>query len=144
LGVDPALKASVLSRDSPDCPSMKTSNFLVVFSAVSVALLTAVAGAAPAMKPGQITADEATRLAVYSPRPDYPLVARQRSITGSGVVLVKVNDRGLVTSATMAQSTDSPILDAAATAGFKRWRFKSGRSFWFRSPITFTTKLSFH
>lgn len=90
------------------------------------------------MEPGQISDKEAEKLSVYAPRPVYPFVARQRQITGSGVVLVKVDSTGTVTSATMRQSTGSPILDGAATSGFKRWRFKPGRAFWFRSPITFT------
>lgn len=96
--------------------------------------------AAPAMKPGQISSQEAERLAVSMYPPEYPLAARRKSITGSGVVLVKVNKRGFVTSATMAQSTGSPILDNAALSAFKSWRFKAGRAFWFRSPITFAKK----
>lgn len=90
------------------------------------------------MEPGQIPDKEAEKLAVFSPRPEYPLIARQRKITGSGVVVIRVNKAGIVTSAEMRQSTGSPILDGAATSAFRRWCFKPGRAFWFRSPITFT------
>jgi protein TonB len=90
------------------------------------------------MEPGEIFYKEAQKLAIYSPTPVYPLTARRDKITGSGVVLVKVDSKGIVTSATMRQSTGSPILDNAAKSGFNRWRFKPGRAFWFRMPITFT------
>jgi protein TonB len=90
------------------------------------------------MEPGEFSEIEVKKLALFAPRPEYPFVARQRKITGSGVVVVKVDATGIVTSATMRQSTGSPILDRAATSGFRRWRFKPGRAFWFRSPITFT------
>src|SRR6478736_1166600 len=45
---------------------------------------------------------------------------------------------GAVTSAEMAQSTGSPILDNAATSAFRRWRFKPGTVSRVRTPITFT------
>lgn len=86
----------------------------------------------------RISDKEAQKLAIKSPRPEYPLIARQQKITGSGVVLVRVNSAGIVSSATMFQSTGSPILDRAATSGFKRWRFRPGEPFYFRTPITFT------
>src|SRR3954464_5904422 len=45
---------------------------------------------------------------------------------------------GAVTSAEMAQSTGSPVLDNAATSAFRRWRFKPGTVSKVRTPITFT------
>ncbi|PZR73544.1 MAG: hypothetical protein DLM73_10465 [Chthoniobacterales bacterium] len=79
------------------------------------------------------------RYAVYAPRPDYPLVARQQKITGSGVVRMKINSAGQTKSVGMAQSTGSPILDRAAIEAFRRWRFKPGAfKDWARCPITFT------
>ena len=86
----------------------------------------------------RITDRKAQKLAIRSPRPEYPLEARQKKITGSGVVLVRVTSAGIVSSATMFQSTGSPILDRAATSGFKHWRFRPGEPFYFRTPITFT------
>ena len=60
-------------------------------------------------------------------KPDYPTEARQRHITGSGVVLLIVDRAsGRVTSVTMAQSTGHKILDDAAIHTFSQWRFKPG------------------
>lgn len=81
---------------------------------------------------------KAEKPAIYAPRPEYPYEARRNNITGSGVVIVEVNKAGLVTSTRMRQSTGSPILDQAATGGFKKWRFKPGKAFSFWTPITFT------
>jgi TonB family protein len=90
------------------------------------------------MKSGEIPYKDADGLMIYRPRIDYPLIARQNRITGSGVVRVDVNRDGIVTSVRIAQSTGSAILDDAALSLFKRCRFKPGRTFSFRSPITFT------
>jgi len=96
---------------------------------------TSLAQASPVKR---ISDKEAQKLAIRSPRPDYPLEARQKKMTGCGVVLVSVGSDGIVTSSTMATSTGTPILDRAATSGFKRWRFRGGQAFVFRSPICFT------
>jgi TonB family protein len=78
--------------------------------------------------------------AISAPRPEYPYEARRNKITGSGVVLITIDPKsGDVTSAEMAQSTGSPILDNAATSAFRRWRFKPGHYQRFlRLPITYT------
>ena len=63
----------------------------------------------------------------------------EEKITGSGVCVMTVDSgSGSVTSAEMAQSTGSPILDNAATSAFRRWRFKPGTVSRVRTPITFT------
>lgn len=78
------------------------------------------------------------RLAIKRPRLEYPIEARRNKITGSGIVLVKVDSAGVVTSTEMAQSTGSPILDRAAMDGYRRWRFRPGQDFCYRTPVTFT------
>lgn len=93
---------------------------------------------AQALSEKRISHEEAKKLAIHAPRAEYPYVARRSRITGSGVVLVKVNTAGIVTSATMRQSTGSPILDRAAISSFREWRFKPGQAFFFWCPITFT------
>jgi len=81
----------------------------------------------------------AKAVAVSAPRPEYPYEARRSKVTGSGVCVMTVDPgSGAVTSATMAQSTGSPILDNAATSAFRRWRFKPGTVSKVRTPITFT------
>jgi TonB family protein len=83
--------------------------------------------------------NEARAVATSAPAPEYPFEARRANITGSGVVVLRVDPAtGLVTNAQMAQSTGSPILDDAALSAFRRWRFKPGTIRGARLPITFT------
>ena len=88
---------------------------------------------------GPMSMSSAKINAVSAPRPEYPYEARRSKITGSGVCVMTIDPgSGSVTSATMAQSTGSPILDNAATSAFRRWRFKPGTVSRVRTPITFT------
>ncbi len=88
---------------------------------------------------GTLSMSNAKAVAVSAPRPEYPYEARRSKITGSGVCVMTVDtSSGAVTSAEMAQSTGSPILDNAATSAFRRWRFKPGTVSKVRTPITFT------
>src|SRR5205809_2163414 len=88
---------------------------------------------------GPVSISTAKALATYAPRPQYPYEARSRHITGSGVCVVNVDaGSGSVTSASMAQSIGSPILDNAATSAFRQWRFKPGTVSKVKIPITFT------
>ena len=76
---------------------------------------------------------------ISAPRPEYPYEARRASITGSGVVVMYVDPgTGTVTSCRMRQSTGSVILDDAALAAFRQWRFTPGTIKEVRVPITFT------
>lgn len=89
--------------------------------------------------PGSLSMSSAKAVAVNAPRPEYPYEARRARITGSGVVVMTVDPRtGTVTSAVMAQSTGSPVLDNAATSAFRRWRFRPGTVSKVRTPVTFT------
>jgi protein TonB len=96
----------------------------------------------PLAKPkaaGPMSMSSAKINAVSAPRPEYPYEARRSKTTGSGVCVMTVDSAsGAVTSAEMAQSTGSPILDNAATSAFRRWRFKPGTVSKVRTPITFT------
>jgi TonB family protein len=92
---------------------------------------------APIAKPkpvgpiGPMSMSSAKVMAVSAPR--------RSKITGSGVCVMTIDPgSGSVTSADMAQSTGSPILDNAATSAFRRWRFKPGTVSRVRTPITFT------
>jgi protein TonB len=100
---------------------------------------------APIAKPkpqgpvGPMSMSSAKVMAVSAPRPEYPYEARRSKITGSGICVMTVDPgSGSVTSAEMAQSTGSPILDNAAASAFRRWRFKPGTVSKVRTPITFT------
>ena len=78
-------------------------------------------------------------VAISAPRPDYPYEARRAGVTGAGVAVLEVDvATGKVTSAFMAQSTGSTILDGAALGAFRQWRFKPGTIRMVRIPIRFT------
>ncbi|HEY2614232.1 MAG TPA: TonB family protein [Chthoniobacterales bacterium] len=88
---------------------------------------------------GPVSMSNAKASAISAPRPEYPYEARRSHITGSGVCVMIIDPgSGAVTSAEMAQSTGSAVLDNAATSAFRRWRFKPGGFSKVRTPITFT------
>ncbi|HMG04228.1 MAG TPA: TonB family protein [Chthoniobacterales bacterium] len=89
--------------------------------------------------PGMLNLPSARATALTAPRPEYPYEARRQRITGSGIVVMRVDSAtGRVANVSMAESTGSPVLDNAAVAAFTRWRFKPGTVSRVRSPITFT------
>ncbi len=78
-------------------------------------------------------------LASHAPKLEYPYEARRQHLTGSGVALLIVDiSTGSVTDVKMSQSTGNALLDNAARAGFRRWRFKPGTVSQVQTPITFT------
>jgi len=82
---------------------------------------------------------QAKAVAIYAPRPDYPIEARQRHLTGAGVAVLEVDPKtGYVTSAQMEKSMGHPMLDHAALAAFSRWRFKPGTVRKLRIHIRYT------
>jgi len=94
--------------------------------------------AKPTQVGAQVSASGAKANAIFAPKPDYPYEARSRRLTGSGVCVVSVDPSGNVTSADMAVSIGSPILDNSATSAFRRWKFKPGSVSRAKIPITFT------
>jgi len=71
--------------------------------------------------------------------PDYPLDARRRRLQGSGILEAAVDFKtGRVTSVRMVKSTGHKILDDAALAAFRQWRFKPRLLRTFRTPINYT------
>jgi TonB family protein len=80
----------------------------------------------------------AQSMAITAPLPDYTYEMKRRNLTGSGVCVVTVDAAtGTVTSATMFQSTGSPLLDKITTETFKSWRFKPGTVSQVRVPISY-------
>ena len=78
---------------------------------------------------------------MYGLKPEYPSEARAKGLTGSGVVLLKIDARtGYVTSASMSKSTGHGILDNAAVRAFREWRFRPRSVTTAEIPIQFTTK----
>ena len=91
------------------------------------------------LSPGVLSRSEVEALAIFAPKPDYPIEARRRHITGSGVCVVTIDPNGNVIDATMAPSIGNPILDSAAVSAFRRWRFRPGTNSKIKIPIDFTT-----
>ena len=60
---------------------------------------------------------------IFSPHPVYPADALSNGETGRVVLRVQVNTTGRVTAVSIAQSSGSRSLDAAALEAIRRWRF---------------------
>jgi TonB family protein len=78
-------------------------------------------------QPGAPAEGDIQALAVYGPRPTYPLQARARHEQGSGIAILTVDPAtGNVTNVVMEASTGSKILDDETVSTFSHWRFKLG------------------
>jgi TonB family protein len=81
----------------------------------------------PLLKPVTMTQDQLGKFATHKPRPEYPMQARARRLSGGGFfILLVTSQTGIVKDVQIEQSTGSPILDSAAIGAFKQWRFKPG------------------
>lgn len=90
------------------------------------------------VSPMGLTLSALKTVATSAPLPDYPYQAKQAHVAGSGICsLVVDTSNGRVTSATMAQSTGSKVLDKVTTDTFRRWRFKPGTIAQANVPITY-------
>lgn len=87
-----------------------------------------------------IAGSTAKAVAIYAPRPDYPEEARSRRIGGSGVCVVSIDPySGHVTSASMAQSTGSLLLDKSVVRTLRSWKFKPGTMSHVSIPVQFSS-----
>jgi TonB family protein len=84
-------------------------------------------------------AQRAHKTAIYAARPDYPLEARRRHLTGAGVFAMHVRPDGTVSRVSVIRSTGHAILDKAAIDAFIQWRFWPGTVSIVRTPIRFTS-----
>ena len=71
-------------------------------------------------------AKKAKHYALYVPRPEYPLPAQKRHWTGRGIFACNIRTDGTVASVDVLRSTGHEILDQAAIAAFRQWRFQPG------------------
>ncbi len=62
----------------------------------------------------------------HNPPPAYPDAARRRRIEGTVIVRIDVDAAGAAIACTVASSSGSALLDAAALAAARRWRFARG------------------
>lgn len=60
--------------------------------------------------------------------PDYPVQARLQRLEGRVVLLAQIDAAGLITSLGVEESSGHSLLDQAALAAVRRWRFAPARS----------------
>jgi len=78
-------------------------------------------------------------LVLYAPQPKYPKDSAGRHPTGSGIVVMEIDQKtGWVKAAKMEKSTGSKLLDDAALEAYSHWRFRPGTNRHVHCPITFT------
>lgn len=79
------------------------------------------------LEPRRLSEEKARSLAIYAPKPPYPYEARAKGMTGIGCVILNVDpSSGVVTTAQMERSMGHNLLDDAALATFRQWRFRPG------------------
>ena len=81
----------------------------------------------------------ASGVAEYAPYPKYPDVARWRRWAGKGIFRCKLRPDGTVSSVEIRKSTGYNVLDQAAIAALRQWRFKVSGIHFVNVPITFKT-----
>jgi TonB family protein len=81
---------------------------------------------------------ELNRHVIYMERPVYPISARIRRKTGSGLFWMHFDKSGRVTAVKILESTKQPELDNAAVYAFYRWRCRPGQVYEAIIPVTFT------
>ncbi len=77
-------------------------------------------------------------VAIYAPYPKYPAAARESHWTGRGILACKLRPDGTVSSVEVLQSTGHAILDQAAIAALRQWRFTVRGGDLVKVPIRFT------
>ena len=76
--------------------------------------------------------------ALYAARPDYPIEARRQNFTGSGLFAIHVRPDGSVARVEVVKSIGHGLLDQAAIAAFRQWRFRPRTTSPVRVPIRYS------
>jgi TonB family protein len=74
---------------------------------------------------------------LYAPHFEYPLAARKQHLEGSGLFEIHINPDGSVASIGILRTTGYNVLDAAAIAGFRQWRFRPHTLPTVRMPVQY-------
>jgi TonB family protein len=82
--------------------------------------------ATPAPAPAAPAARVLTTMPGSNPPPDYPPVARRRGWQGTVVLALEVDAAGAVVRVEVRRSSGHAVLDAAAVAAVRDWRFANG------------------
>jgi TonB family protein len=74
-----------------------------------------------------------------TPKPEYPIEARRRHLTGKGIYQLTISENtGEVLSVDVITSAGYPILDRAAVKTLKLWKFRPHAVTRAKVPITFS------
>jgi protein TonB len=79
-------------------------------------------GTGPGIGDGTTAGVEAVPL--ETPSPAYPDTARRRHLEGTVVAEIKIDEKGRIESARATQGSGSPLLDDAALAAVRSWRYR--------------------
>lgn len=74
---------------------------------------------------------------LYAPGLEYPVVAKRRHLRGSGLFAIHIRPNGTVGTVEVITTIGHPILDGAAMAAFRRWRFRPRSIRLVRIPVTY-------
>jgi len=78
------------------------------------------------MPPMESRPDSPQPLPGHNPPPSYPLAARRRGIQGTVLVQIEVSEDGSVVACQVLESSGAALLDGAAIAAARKWRFAWG------------------
>lgn len=78
-----------------------------------------------------------------NPKPVYPQLARRRGQEGLVQLLANVDEKGTLVHLTVAKSSGFTLLDEAALAAVRKWRFKPGEIGGKASPGTLVVPIEF-
>ena len=82
--------------------------------------------------------EELVRHAIASPGAGYPEEAQKNNLTGSGLYELQIDKAGKTTAVAIIKSSGSAVLDKAATASFRKWRFKPAVFRSVRIPVSWS------
>ena len=78
-----------------------------------------------------------TEEAIYSPHPEWPIIAKQRHLTGHGLFAIHIAADGRVERVTILKSTCHAELDQGSIQSFREWRFRPHSISLVRVPIAY-------
>ena len=104
----------------------------------STIIAAACASASFASEPPILTQEQAARLAVFTPKPDFPEAMRRKRLSAKGIFVLNINAKtGQVTSIKIERRTGYQLLDVAALNALIKWRFKPNAVTKVRIPVIF-------
>jgi TonB family protein len=74
---------------------------------------------------------------LYAPHFEYPSIARNQHLEGSGLFEIHINPDGSVASIRILRTIGYDILDEAAIAGLRQWRFRPNTIPIVRIPVQY-------